>query len=65
MMSITLNVPSIKCQGCADAITKAIKVHDTNANITVNLENKMVDVTTEMSESSVKQAIAVAGHQVA
>ena len=64
-MSITLNVPTIQCQGCADTITKEIKAHDANANVKVDIEGKKVDVTTDMSESSVKQAITVAGHKVA
>lgn len=64
-MTTTLNVPSIKCEGCADTITKEIKVHDENAKVNVNVEKKTVEVESNMSEESVKQAIAVAGHQVA
>jgi copper chaperone len=64
-MTMTLNVPSIKCEGCAETITKEIKVHDPEANVSVNLEKKTVEVETEMSESSVKQAIIITGHKVA
>jgi copper chaperone len=64
-MTMTLNVPSIKCEGCADTITKEIKVHDPNANVSVDVANKTVEVDTEMSESSVKQAITITGHEVA
>ena len=64
-MSMTLSVPSIKCDGCADTITKEIKVHDANATVKVDIEGKTVEVDSGMSESSVKQAITAAGHEVA
>ncbi len=64
-MSMTIQVPSIKCEGCADSITEEIKVHDENAKVTVDIENKTVEVDSDMSESSIKQAIEIAGHKVA
>ncbi len=63
-MSTTFKVPSIMCAGCGDTITKEIKVHDENADVKVNVEQKTVEVETEMSESSVRQAITVTGHKV-
>ncbi|MGD1864593.1 MAG: heavy-metal-associated domain-containing protein [Phormidesmis sp.] len=64
-MTMTLSVPSIKCGGCAETITKEIKVHDANAKVSVDVENKTVEIDSGMSESSVKQAITAAGHAVA
>ncbi|MEL6492698.1 MAG: heavy-metal-associated domain-containing protein [Cyanobacteria bacterium J06621_3] len=64
-MAITLSVPSIKCNGCADTITKEIKVHDANATINVDVEKKTVEVDSNMSEESVKQAITATGHKIA
>ncbi|MEL7333548.1 MAG: heavy-metal-associated domain-containing protein [Cyanobacteria bacterium J06560_2] len=64
-MAMTLSVPSIKCEGCAETITKEIKVHDAEATVDVDVEKKTVEVTSGMSESSVKQAITAAGHEVA
>lgn len=64
-MSMTLTVPSIKCEGCAEAITKEIKIYDADANVKVDIEAKQVEVTTDLPESSVKQVITAAGHQVA
>ncbi len=64
-MSMTLSVPSIKCDGCAETITKEIKVHDADATVKVDVENKTVEVDSGMSESSVKQAITSSGHEVA
>lgn len=64
-MSITLKVPSIKCEGCGDTITEEIKVHDDQATVKVDVQNKTVEVDSEMSEESVRQAIEVSGHEVA
>lgn len=64
-MSITLNVPSIKCDGCAETITKEIKVHDEKATVNVDVAEKTVEVDSGMSEESVKQAITATGHEVA
>ncbi len=64
-MSTTLSVPSIKCEGCADTITKEIKVHDDSASVKVDVSNKTVEVDSDMSEESIKQAITAAGHEVA
>ncbi|WP_121967725.1 heavy-metal-associated domain-containing protein [Leptolyngbya sp. BC1307] len=63
-MSTTFKVPSIMCAGCGDTITKGIKVHDENADVKVNIEQKTVEVDSEMSESSVRQAITATGHEV-
>ncbi len=64
-MSLVLNVPSIKCEGCANMIEKEIKVHDANADVKIDIKTKMVTVESDMSEASVKQAIVIAGHKVA
>ncbi len=65
-MSMTLKVPSIKCEGCGDTITKEIKVHDSDASVKVDIANKTVEVDSDsLSESSVRQAITATGHEVA
>lgn len=65
-MTVTLTVPSIKCEGCAATIVKEIKGQDGNADVKVDVVSKLVEVASEsLSESSVKQAIAAAGHKVA
>ncbi|MGF1495446.1 MAG: heavy-metal-associated domain-containing protein [Elainellaceae cyanobacterium] len=63
-MTMKLNVPTIVCQGCVDTITNVIKVADPQANVNVSIDDKMVNVDTEMSESSVRQAITSVGHEV-
>lgn len=64
-MSTTFKVPSIKCEGCGDTITKEIKVHDESATVTVDVDNKTVEVESGMSDESVRQAITATGHEVA
>lgn len=63
-MSMTFKVPSIKCEGCVDTITKEIKVHDESAKVNGDVEKKTIEVDSDMSEESVRQAITVAGHEV-
>ncbi|NEP83167.1 MAG: heavy-metal-associated domain-containing protein [Okeania sp. SIO3C4] len=63
-MAIQLKVPSIVCDGCADTITKAIKTQESEADVQVDLEQKIVTVETKASEESIKQAIVAAGHTV-
>ena len=61
---IQLNVPSIKCDDCAEAISNEIKSHDPSAQINVDVENKIVKVETTAPESAVKEMINAAGHTV-
>lgn len=62
---IALNVPTIKCEGCAEAITNEIKTHDPNAQVNVDVENKIVNVETSATEAAVKDIITAAGHSAA
>lgn len=61
---IQLNVPTIKCEGCADAITNEIKSHDPNAQVEIDIDSKVVKVTTTVAETAVKEMISTAGHSV-
>ncbi|NEQ78199.1 MAG: heavy-metal-associated domain-containing protein [Okeania sp. SIO2C9] len=63
-MAMQLKVPSIACGGCADTITKAIKAQESEADVQVDVEQKIVTVETKASEESIKQAIVAAGHTV-
>lgn len=62
-MSITLKVPSIACQVCATTITKAIQNSEPDAQVTVDVSNKVVTVETQASEAKIKEIIVNAGHQ--
>jgi copper chaperone len=63
-MAVKLKVPSIVCEGCADTITKEIKTHEPEAEVTVDIKAKTVTVDTKASEESIKQMIAAVGHTV-
>lgn len=63
-MNMTFKVPSIKCEGCVDTITKGIKVHDENAKVTGDVAKKTIEVDSDMSEESVKESITITGHEV-
>ena len=64
MSMMTFKVPSIMCEGCVDTITKEIKVHDDNAKVKGNVAEKTIEVDSDMSEESVKEAISITGHKL-
>jgi copper chaperone len=61
---ISLKVPSIACDVCAQTITKAIENSEPQAKISVDVANKVVSVETEASVETIKKAITEAGHTV-
>ena len=61
---LELKVPSMVCEGCVDAVTKAIKTHEPDAKVNIDLDSKKVTVDTEASEESIKQVIVALGHEV-
>lgn len=63
-MKLELKVPSMVCNGCVDAVTKAIKTVDGNAEVKIGLETKIVEAETEASAASIEQAITAIGHTV-
>ena len=64
MMAMLFNVPTIACEACAKTITKAIQNQESGAQVTVDVDNKTVMVTTVASEVLIKEAIEKAGHTV-
>ena len=64
-MQIQLTVPTIACEACAEAITKAIHSQDGAAQISVDVPTKVVTVSSQLSEADLKQSIEAAGHEVA
>ena len=64
-MSTTLTVPSIKCEGCANTISKEIKGQDDAATVNIDVDTKIVEVDSGLSEEAIRQAISAAGHTVA
>ncbi|MFN9173376.1 MAG: heavy-metal-associated domain-containing protein [Synechocystis sp.] len=64
-MTIQLTVPTIACEACAEAVTKAIHNHDGAAEVSVDVPTKVVTVSSRLSEAELKQSIEAAGHEVA
>jgi copper chaperone len=53
------------CSACGETIMKAVKAVDPNAIVEANPKTKLVNVETQASEATVKQAIRGAGYAVA
>jgi copper chaperone len=63
-MSLKLSVPSIGCASCIETITKAIHAVDASAIIAGETASKSLDIESQLSESKIRELIAIAGHQV-
>lgn len=63
-MVVSLKVPSIACEVCANTIIKAIKNQQPDAQVSVDVPEKIVTVESEATEASIRQAIESAGHTV-
>ena len=61
---IELKVPSMVCEGCVETLTKAIKTHEPNATVNIDLDSKQVNIDTQASVESIKQIIVATGHEV-
>jgi copper chaperone len=62
--TLSFNVPSIVCDGCAKAIKDEILTHESDAKVNVDVTAKTVSVDTAASEESIKQMITALGHTV-
>ncbi|HIK36475.1 MAG: heavy-metal-associated domain-containing protein [Geminocystis sp.] len=62
--TVTIRVPSISCNSCIAAITRAIQALDAKAEVRGDVERKVIEVTTAVSLDRIKQAIMDAGHDV-
>ena len=63
--TLDLQVPSIVCDRCVQAVTQAIQGIDAQAQVQVNLETKTVSIHTIAGVEALKTAIEDAGHEVA
>ncbi|MCU0549761.1 MAG: heavy-metal-associated domain-containing protein [Leptolyngbya sp. Prado105] len=63
-MTLQLSVPNMACSACGETITAAIKSTDPNAIVTPDLRTKLINIETQASETSVKQAVTDAGYSV-
>ena len=63
-MTIKLKVPTIVCNGCVETIAEQLQKNLPEAQVTVDLETKMVSIDTQASEATVKEIITATGHTV-
>ena len=61
-MNLTIKVPSIACEVCGKAITKAIQSQESEAQVFVDVANKIVTLETNVSEAEIRAIITEAGH---
>lgn len=64
-MSLDFKVPNLACSACVEAVTKAVKAVDNEAEVVADPKTKDVSVTTSASEVVIKEAIVAAGYTVA
>lgn len=64
-MAIQLTVPNMACSACANNITNAVKTVDADAIVQADPQTKLVNVETQASETSIKDALAAAGYPAA
>lgn len=62
-MSFKISVPSIGCSSCIETITKAIQSVDSSALIAGDVPTKSIEVTSQLTESQIRDLIESAGHQ--
>ena len=62
-MPITIKVPTIACEVCANTITKAIENNISNAQVSVDVETKLVTIENDIDEDTLKEIIIEAGHE--
>ncbi len=56
-----LSIPKMKCGGCAEAVTEALRKLDAEALVSINLESKEVAFGGNVSPETVLSALAAAG----
>lgn len=64
-MKLQISVPTIACEVCGNNITKAIQAKQSDAEISVDVANKIVTVETAASEADIRAIITDAGHEPA
>lgn len=58
------NVEGMSCQHCVQAVTQAVQRTDPAAQVTIDLDTGMVNVTGAGSDAAVRAAIDDAGYTV-
>jgi copper chaperone len=58
---VTFSVPKMKCGGCADSVTGALRKLDEKATVNVDLDKKEVEFDGNISQDDALQALSAAG----
>ncbi|HZH10192.1 MAG TPA: heavy-metal-associated domain-containing protein [Microvirga sp.] len=61
---LLMQVDGMTCQGCVNAVTKAIQRLDPSAEVDVDLEHGRVHVVTRAQSVEVSSALDAAGYEV-
>jgi copper chaperone len=59
---LSLNVPKMACEGCAETVEGAVKSVDQNAKVTIDLATKRVDIVSAADAAKIAAAIRAAGY---
>jgi copper chaperone len=57
-------VDGMTCQGCVKSVTNAIKAIDENAEVSVDLGTKIVNVLSAKTEKEIRDSIEDAGYDI-
>lgn len=60
-----LTIPKMKCGGCAESVTAALRKLDATAPIEIDLKTKEVEFGGDASRDAVVSALAAAGYPAA
>lgn len=63
-MTVQLKVPSMVCSSCVKSVMNALKRLEEDANVNIDLENKIVSIDGKSSEDAIRNAIRAIGHMV-
>lgn len=63
-MALELRVPNLACSACVETVTKAVQSVDATAQVTADTKTKRVNIVTNTSETTIKNAITAAGYPV-
>lgn len=56
------NVPDMTCGHCAGTITKAVRAHDPDAKVEIDLASHLVEVESALPRDKIARQIAEAGY---
>ncbi len=60
---LKFTVPDMSCDHCVGAVTKALKDVDANAVVAVDLDTKIVTVSSEANAEKIGAALSKAGYE--